>query len=112
MIQGTELGTAQWSQLRGTAAHNSESLGKLLLEFLWSYSIGFDSRRLVVSIRNPQRVHKDDKVAVSSWAVKPFLRSVQLMTSCCDITLVAEASPLPLRVFHCSATCASHNVPL
>ena len=74
-FQGTPYGDRQWECLRACAAANTESLGRLLLEFLWKYAFGLDTRRHVVTVRNKGPVvHKDDKAMTSPWTTKPFLR--------------------------------------
>ena len=94
MGQGTPYGERQLQCLRACASRNRESLGRLLLEFLWAYAFGVDTRRSVVSVWGRGvgagvgvgiGVHKDDKALASAWTSKPFLRSVSLGRACCRL---------------------------
>lgn len=76
--------------VRACAARNTESVGRLLLEFFWHYSFVFDTRRKAISVRAvsptdvefaarhglpfPDSPFKDEKVTRGHWTQKSFLR--------------------------------------
>ena len=113
--------------IRQCCAGNTESSGRLLLQFFWHYAFDFDTRRKVISIRPvplgaaeacrradlpfPDSPFKDEKVVDGHWTLKSFISIEDPFEKTYDVAHVLR--PLTTRTMKLEmAVCSLQSVDL